>query len=106
MDHIEEPATVTPQDVRDLLFSSRFADTAIVERDGLAVVVPELLINGSRVLVRSGEVRTLVAALTKHVDRMFVGGHIMTYDGYVMAALAINRRCSEVVDGHPVKIVE
>jgi hypothetical protein len=106
MNHVEEPLTVTPQDVRDLLFAARFADTAIVERDGLAVVVPELLIRGSRVIVRSGEVRQLVAEITKHVDRMFVGGHVMTFDGYVMAALAINRRCSEVVDGHPVKIVE
>lgn len=100
------PATVTPQEIRDLLFASRYADTALIEVDGVNVVVPEALIRGARVLVRSGEVRPMVAAITKHVDRMFVGCNVMTFDGYVLAALAVNRRCSEVIDGRPVKVLE
>jgi hypothetical protein len=103
----EEPTTVTGTDIQTLLFASRETESALVEaEEGFAVVVPTLLIRDQRVLVKSSEVRELVSRYTKHVDRLFVGRHIMTSEGYTLAALAVNAKISAIVDGRPVKVIE
>ncbi|GGZ64841.1 hypothetical protein GCM10010387_67400 [Streptomyces inusitatus] len=108
MSNPEEPATVTPRDVAELLSMSKAGPMVIVALDdvpGCIAIGPAILSVAGPVLATSGELREMLSEATADSARMWHNDYRLTYDGYVMLALLINRRCSEVINGRAVRVI-
>lgn len=116
----DEPTTVTADDMRRLSrwtwALSRTEEVVMVETPlGLPIIVTESALADSpvfehaRVLLRCTELPDLMAEGTKHVERYqdirdgIVYG--LNRQGATLAALLLNRRLSDVVNGRPVKVI-
>lgn len=105
------PFSVTANDVQDLMAASEHGESAISTLSGKHMIgLAELHAQtwpDWRTVVKSSEIRSLLAGATKHVERLYVTDHRLTRLGATLAAVLINDRITAVLDdGTAVQIID
>jgi hypothetical protein len=105
------PFEVTAADIHDLMAASEETPSALSVLSGRYMIGPAELHATQwpewETVVRSDEVRDLLASATKHVDRLFVTDHRLTRVGATLVALLVNERRTAILDnGTPVAIIK
>lgn len=107
---MSHPFEITAAEVQDVIAASALAPAALATADGKFMVGPAQLIDDTfahwDVVLRSEEIRDLLASITKHVERLYVGDYKLTREGATLVALLVNERRTAVLDdGTPVAII-